>query len=87
MRRGLEAGKREGIAPMKKMVGPLAPRNGRRLLDLGLPQEQALILVALLNFILGFVVALFGPFVLENLRIGAPAGAKEAAVRLVSFRR
>lgn len=59
MKRGYQISKREKIAPMKKMVGPHAPTKPRTA-----PNGVALGIlaaVAIISFILGFFVALYGP--------------------------
>ncbi|RMZ86894.1 hypothetical protein DV736_g5883, partial [Chaetothyriales sp. CBS 134916] len=59
---GLETGKAFSIAPIKKMVGPLAPLNNQRFKG-GVPIQQV-ILIALLSVILGVLMTLHGPFLL-----------------------
>lgn len=56
LRRGLAAGKREKVAPIQKMVGPLAPtayRNG-----LGFSVGQVII-IALLSLVAGIFIAAY----------------------------
>ncbi|WPG98018.1 Hypothetical protein R9X50_00080200 [Acrodontium crateriforme] len=54
LKRGLIAGKTEKVEPIKKMVGPLAPRNGAtRRFELSLVQ---IMLVVLASMLLGIVI-------------------------------
>lgn len=58
MRTGLKVGKTDGIEPIKKMVGPLAPtdrRPGRRALGVG-----DAVIIALLSLVLGVFLGLYG---------------------------
>ena len=49
MKQGLLTGKIEKVAPIKKMVGPLAPRNGaQRRFELSMMQILTIVLVSLL---------------------------------------
>jgi len=57
MRRGLLAGKRDRVAPIKKMVGPLAPSRYEN--GLGFRLGHVLLLI-LLSFLLGFTLASYG---------------------------
>ncbi|KAK3075360.1 hypothetical protein LTR53_001365 [Teratosphaeriaceae sp. CCFEE 6253] len=64
MRRALVAAKEEGVAPIKKMVGPWAPKryqDGR-----GFSVEQVL-MIALMSFMLGMALVVYGPLVCEHL--------------------
>ena len=56
LRRGLAAGKREKVAPIQKMVGPLAPtayRNGQ-----GFSVAQVII-IAFLSLVAGILMATY----------------------------
>lgn len=64
MKRGLEAGKTHSVTPMKKMVGPLAPKNGTLHSD-GFTLEQVLI-VFIVAFVAGVMAATLSPNVLKN---------------------
>lgn len=57
MQRALAAGQRENVAPIKKMVGPLAPKAYHSGTGISL---QQLLAVALISFILGMLLALKG---------------------------
>ncbi|KAF4555910.1 Hypothetical protein D9617_2g058750 [Elsinoe fawcettii] len=71
MKRGQAALKVEkDVTPLKKMVGPLAPKPGSYKVSRGLPLEHVL-LVALTCFILGMFTALNGPELMKHLQIGA----------------
>jgi hypothetical protein len=58
MKRGLEFGRLENVAPIKKMVGPLAPV---RYQFTGSYTLEHLIVVAVLFLFLGLALAHFGP--------------------------
>ncbi len=63
MRRGVETAKRENVAPIKKMVGPLAPSNYLTPSALALRNRHAvpawyLAVVAVLSFALGVAAIL-----------------------------
>jgi hypothetical protein len=58
MKIGLDIGKAEKIAPIQKMVGPLAPRNGTAG-NVVYAQKQ-IRLIILLSFLLGVFAALYG---------------------------
>ena len=62
MQRALEAGKREGVAPIKKMVGPMAPRQYR---PSNVVEQSTLLMTAVLSFMVGIFVALYFPLALE----------------------
>ena len=64
MRRALVAGAREKVEPIKKMVGPLAPK--RYQLDQGLSAQQAIV-IAIFAFFLGLLVATYGSPALQVL--------------------
>jgi hypothetical protein len=58
MKKALEVGKLENVAPIKKMVGPLAPL---RYQSTGTYTLEHLIVVAMLFLFLGVALAHFGP--------------------------
>lgn len=62
MRRGLNAAKKYNVAPIKKMVGPLAPTRYRS--GYGFTTMQV-ILIALFSFLIGLAVAYYGRVVIE----------------------
>jgi len=62
MRRGILAGKRDKVVPIKKMVGSLVPK--RYLGGKGVAAEYVL-LIALVSFILGMMLAMYGSGLLE----------------------
>ncbi|KAK0969566.1 hypothetical protein LTS01_016170 [Friedmanniomyces endolithicus] len=62
MRRGIFAGKRDKVVPIKKMVGSLVPK--RYLGGKGVAAEYVL-LIALVSFILGMMLAMYGSGLLE----------------------
>lgn len=55
MQRGLAAGKKFDVKPMKKMTGPLAPKNGVRSGSDGFTLEQLLV-VFITAFVAGLMV-------------------------------
>lgn len=57
MKIGLETGKAEKIAPIVKMVGPLAPKNGT---GYAVHTQKQITLIILLSFLLGVFAALYG---------------------------
>lgn len=63
MQRALVAGKREKVAPIKKMVGPLAPKGYSHGPGIALPH---VILVALVSFVLGLALAANASVLLEG---------------------
>jgi len=67
MPRALLAGQREKVEPIKKMVGPLAPKRYAYTQGMAMPQ---VLLIALLSFILGLLVAANAPGLLDRLRKG-----------------
>ena len=75
MQRGTWAAGEFGVAPIKKMVGPLAPKRYTAGLGWGVQQVA---LIALLSFLIGMAVALYGPVVREM----ALEAAKERNVDL-----
>jgi len=64
MKRALEAGKAHSVEPIKKMVGPHAPKNGTTHTD-GFTLEQVFI-IFLVAFIAGIMAATLSPNVLKN---------------------
>jgi hypothetical protein len=65
MRRGLAAGKRHKVTPIVKMVGPFAPKRYHNGYGFGLSHVM---LIALLSFVIGLLLAAKVPFVLEKVR-------------------
>lgn len=60
MKKGLEFGKNEKVEPIKKMVGPLAPKNNLKGAgSAGFALENTAI-IAMVSFILGVLLALYG---------------------------
>ena len=57
MQRGLKAGQKYGVVPLKKMVGPLAPTSYR--FGYGFTTLQVF-LIALMSFFIGLAVAYYG---------------------------
>lgn len=55
MQRALEAGKKLDVAPMKKMIGPLAPKNGTRGGSDGFTLEQ-LVIVFITALVAGLMI-------------------------------
>nr|POE94448.1 pyridoxamine 5'-phosphate oxidase family protein usto [Quercus suber] len=64
---GLRTAKEETIAPIKKMVGPLAPLNRKLYRSRSREVSQAVLLV-LTGFLLGMLVTLYGPMMLPYVR-------------------
>jgi hypothetical protein len=64
MKKGLEVGKRENVAPIKKMVGPLAPARYQPVASYTL---EHLIVVAVLFLLLGYAFARVGPGYVDRL--------------------
>jgi hypothetical protein len=62
VKRGLITARKEKIAPIKKMVGPLAPTTYRT----GYYHLHHIILVAIVSLLLGVLGALYGPLILEQ---------------------
>jgi len=60
MRRGQVVAKEKNVAPIKKMVGPLAPK--RYINPYGGVQLEAVVIIAIICFILGISFALWMPF-------------------------
>ncbi len=78
LKRGLECGRRKKVEPLKKMVGPLAPLNGKYRCANGLSLEYV-VLVALMSFALGALIVLYGrehiPFGPKKVQVGKLANA------------
>ena len=75
MKRGFEVGKREKVAPMKKMVGPLAPKNGTTHQD-GFTLEQVVV-IFIVAFIAGMMAVSLSPEVLRNAMVALRSQGKE----------
>ncbi|KAK5175840.1 uncharacterized protein LTR77_000980 [Saxophila tyrrhenica] len=67
MKRGLSAGKKHKVEPLKKMVGPLAPTRYHAGLGFSLLQT---LLIALLAFMVGLAVAWYGGPMIEDVLSG-----------------
>ena len=63
MQRGQEVAKRENVAPIKKMVGPLAPK--KYVNPYGGVQPKFVVLTAVVSFLLGCLFALYAPLLRE----------------------
>lgn len=59
MKRGLDVGKKEGVAPIKKMIGPMAPKKNGHVHSTY--ELRHLILIALWSFVLGMFATKYGP--------------------------
>lgn len=59
MQRGLVAAKKKNIAPMKKMVGPLAPK--KYVSQSGGVQIEVVVIIAILCFLIGVMLAVCTP--------------------------
>ncbi|RYP21120.1 hypothetical protein DL765_002409 [Monosporascus sp. GIB2] len=68
MKRGLAAAQRDKIEPIKKMVGPLAPK-GYRNSPASWITEGRIVLVAILSFVLGVLFAIYGSELTGGLRV------------------
>ena len=66
MKRGVQCGSKEKVEPLKKMVGPLAPLNGKYRSPDGFRLEYV-VLVALMSFLLGALMMLYGK---EHIQFG-----------------
>lgn len=66
MKQGLDIARKEKVEPVKKMVGPLAPKNNQKVRS-GVAIETA-VMIALASLILGALLALYGA------SVAAPAG-------------
>jgi hypothetical protein len=73
MKKALEVGKRESVAPIKKMVGPLAPVKYQ---SVGSYTVEHLVVVAVLFLLLGIALAHYGPAYTESLLEVLPMDSK-----------
>ena len=64
LQRGAVAAKKYSIAPIKKMIGPVAPTRYKH--GFGFTAQQVL-LIALLNFFIGLAVAFYAHGVAEKV--------------------
>ena len=71
LRRGLAAGKREKVAPIQKMVGPLAPTAYRY--GNGFSAGQVMI-IALLSMLVGILIATYATELREAASNWRPGG-------------
>ena len=77
MHRALVAGKKHGVAPIKKMVGPLAPTKYQS--GYGFAAQQV-ILIAFASFLVGLAAAFYGPILYEVVVNGVKASPLEVNV-------
>lgn len=82
MKRALVAAKTEGVAPIKKMIGPFAPEQMRRLRAKSYTIEH-MFLVALVFFVLGMGAVLYGDLVAEKLIVAFPVLRKADTIQLL----
>lgn len=75
MKKGLEVAKREKVAPIKKMVGPLAPIHYQDMNNRAYGLRHLLI-VALVCLLAGAIGASHGPFLIKRLSVLIPPGSK-----------
>ena len=68
MKRGLAVAETEKIVPMKKMVGPLAPQTYTTTV---LALDTRTVLLVILSFLVGFLLASYGPRIVTGLQISA----------------
>ena len=85
MRRALTAGKKFSIEPSKKMVGPLAPKNGAYGGGSG-PSWLLLLIIALLSFVMGIAFATYRPTIL-SYTVEAASNVQYAGILLNSTQR
>lgn len=81
MKRGLIAAKKENVAPIKKMIGPYAPEQMQRLRAQSFTLEH-IIMAALVFFLLGIGMALYGSEIAERLVIAFPLLRKADTIPL-----
>ena len=67
MHRALVAGKEHSVAPIKKMVGPLAPTKYQT--EYGFTARQ-MFLLALVSFLIGLAVAVYGSVLARTVLSG-----------------
>lgn len=82
MKRALIAAKSENVAPIKKMIGPFAPEQMRRLKAKSYTLEH-IFLVALVFFMLGIGTVLYGDMVAERLVAAFPVLRKADTIPLL----
>ncbi|RYP47555.1 hypothetical protein DL768_006400 [Monosporascus sp. mg162] len=68
MKRGLAAAETEKVEPIKKMVGPLAPKEYRKSPSSSIV-EGRIVLVAILSFVAGVLFAIYGSELIGGLRV------------------
>jgi hypothetical protein len=83
MKRALDAGRREKVAPIKKMIGPFAPEHIRRLSAQSYRLEHV-VLVAILFFLLGIGAVLYGHTVAERVVVAFPTLRKADTIPFFS---
>lgn len=77
MQRGIDAGKKHAVSPIKKMVGPLAPTRYHTGSSFAIWQ---VLIIALASFLLGLALAVFGAQHLSGSLNGARVGLLEEKV-------
>lgn len=82
MKRALIAAKTENVAPIKKMIGPFAPEQMRRLRAKSYTLEH-IFLVAILFFLLGIGIVLYGEMIAERLVVAFPVLRKADTIPLL----
>ena len=70
MQRGQEAAKRDNVTPIKKMVGPFAPK--KYVNPHGGVQREIVVLAAVVGFLLGCLFAFCVPLLREHLVLESP---------------
>lgn len=85
MRRGLDTGKKFQIEPIKKMVGPLAPKNGTRGGVDGFTLEQVVV-VFIVAFIAGIMAVMLSPSLVRKVIVSTPEKQQGLAGLLRSLR-
>lgn len=63
MKRGNAARKKYSVAPLKKMVGPLAPTRYQSGIGVSV---QSVILIALMSFLIGLALATYAPVLMRH---------------------
>lgn len=78
MKRGLEVGKQENVKPIKKMVGPLAPKNGAQHSS-DVFTLQHVVIIFIVAFIAGVMAASLSPNVLRDVLAMIPQQQRDTA--------
>jgi hypothetical protein len=82
MKRAVVAAKKENVAPIKKMIGPFAPEQMRRLRAQSYTLEHVL-MVAMVFFLLGIGAVLYGSIVADRLVVAFPILRKANTIPLL----